>query len=95
MQHAHRLDQVEAVTGDFHFQQVGLRIFDIGRAHFCRLARGMTEAGATDIHRQHTRIGKARAVSIALRPVPHPAINMSAGAMSCTRQASPATTQRG
>src|SRR5215510_2949599 len=59
MKHAADLDHVEASPQRADFEDIGLRIFDIGETERARLADRVTKAGAAEIDREHARARKA------------------------------------
>src|SRR5829696_973317 len=53
MQHAARLDQIEAAADRTELKNVGLRIFDIVQSERARLTHRIAEARQAEIHREH------------------------------------------
>src|SRR5574341_1474156 len=54
MQHAARLDDIEAAADRAELEDVRLGVFDIGQAELARLPLGVTQAGQAEVDGEHS-----------------------------------------
>jgi len=60
VQHADRLDDVEAPIERSKPENIGLAVFDIGQAQGAGFPAGVSQAGAADVDRQDARFRKSQ-----------------------------------